>query len=244
MAGITEQRDLSVHIYADAAQVWVMLREPSKVAQWHGWDYEELDDEIKQIYFTNDVEDEQHSVLTVNGGDRFVLAPVGDGTQVTLERAPRDSITSAADYDVVTEGWITFLQQLRFALERHPKANRRTIFLAGTPRSSDPVAGQLGLTGLPEPGDEYSVQAATGEDLSGKVWFRSEHQLGLTVNHYADHGRGLLIVADTPPTEDRPDGGAMVIASTYELGARDLQAIRSRWDSWRQQNLSDSDPLL
>lgn len=242
--GSDDQRDLRVHIYADAAQVWVMLREPSKVAQWHGWEYEDLDDEIKQIYFTDATEDEKHSVLTVNGKDRFLMEPVSDGTQVTLERAPRDSSTTEEDYDVVTEGWITFLQQLRFALERHPKANRTTIFFSGTPLSSRPIAEQLGLTGLPEPGDEYSVHAATREDLSGKVWFRSEHQLGLTVNHYADHGRGLLILADTPPTKDRPDGGAMVIASTYELGAKDLNAIRSHWDSWRQQNLSDSEPLL
>lgn len=244
MAGFPEQRDLSVHIYADAAQVWVMLREPSKVAEWHGWEYEGLRDEINQIYFTNATEDEHHCILTVNGGDRFVLEPVGDGTRVRLERAPRSGDEPEAQYEEITEGWIAFLQQLRFALERHPKASRHTMFFSGAPQHSRPVAEQLGLSGLPEPGEHYSVQAATGEELAGKVWFRTQRQLGLTVEHYADHGRGLLIVADTPPGEDRPDGGVMVIASTYDLGARDLQTIRSRWDSWREQNLSGSEPIV
>lgn len=245
MAGISEQRDLSVHINADAAQVWVMLREPSKVAQWHGWEYEELQDEIKQIYFTNATEDDHHSILTLGGGDRFVLEPVGDGTRVSLERAPRGTTGEwEAYYDDITEGWITFLQQLRFALERHPRANRHTLFLSGTPRDSRPIVEQLALTGLPEPGEEYSTQSATGEELAGKVWYRTERQLGLTVEHYADHGRGLLIVADTPPNEDRPDGGVMVIASTYDLGAKDLRTIRDRWDAWREQNLPGSDPMI
>jgi uncharacterized protein YndB with AHSA1/START domain len=42
--------NLSVVINADAPQVWTMLREPSKVAQWHGWEADDLDAEIKEIY--------------------------------------------------------------------------------------------------------------------------------------------------------------------------------------------------
>ena len=30
------------------------------------------------------------------------------------------------------------------------------------------------------------------------MWFRSNHQVGLTVHGYAEHGDGLLIVADQP----------------------------------------------
>ncbi|GAB3518910.1 SRPBCC family protein [Arthrobacter monumenti] len=247
MVGDAEnQVDLAVHINADAAQVWIMLREPSKVAQWHGWQYDELDEEIKQIFFTDVKEDDHHCILTVNGGDKFTLKPVGDGTEVRLERAPRDSGNEwAAYYDDITEGWLTFLQQLRFALERHPQTRRRTTFFSGTASESDqPIAKKLGLAGLPEPGEEYSVTAATGEKLSGKVWFRSEHQLGLTVSHYADHGQGLLIVADTPANEDHPHGGIMVIATTYDVGAKDLRSIRERWDQWRQQNYPESDPVV
>ena len=49
--------NLSVVINADAPQVWTMLREPSKVAQWHGWQAEDLDSEIKEIYFSGDVQE-------------------------------------------------------------------------------------------------------------------------------------------------------------------------------------------
>lgn len=238
--------DLAVHINADAAQVWTMLREPSKVAQWHGWEYDELGAEIKQIFFTDVAEDEHHRILTVNGGDKFTLTPVGDGTEVRLERAPRESGGEwEAYYEDITEGWLTFLQQLRFALERHPQTNRHTTFLSGTAAGSDqPVAEKLGLSVLPQTGENYSVTCATGEALSGRVWFRSQHQLGLTVDTYADHGQGLLIVADTPPNDDHPHGGVMVIATTFELGARDLRAVRERWDQWRQQHYPESDPLV
>lgn len=247
MVGDVESEvELTVHINADAAQVWNMLREPSKVTQWHGWEYDELEEEIKQIFFTNAVEDEHHCILTINGGDKFILHPVGDGTEVRLERAPREDAGEwEAYYDDITEGWLTFLQQLRFALERHPQTKRHTTFFSGTANASgQPIADRLGLAGLPDPGEPYSVTAGTGEKLTGKVWFRSERQLGLTVDSYADHGHGLLIVADTPPNDDHPNGGAMVIASTYGLGARDLHSIRDRWDQWRGQHYPESDPVV
>jgi hypothetical protein len=61
--------------------------------------------------------------------------------------------------------------------------------------------------------------------------------VGLTVHGYAEHGDGLLIVADQPVIEEiRPDGGAIVIASTYDLGAHKLDSIRSSWDGWRTEN--------
>ncbi len=247
MAGDAEnQVDLAVHINADAAQVWTMLREPSKVAQWHGWEYDELEEEIKQIFFTDVEEDDHHCILTVNGGDRFTLKPVEDGTEVRLERAPRDSGDEwEAYYDDITEGWLTFLQQLRFALERHPQTKRHTTFFSGTAGESDgPIAEELGLTGLPEPGEPYSVTAGSGEDLTGKVWFRSDRQPGLTVDSYADHGHGLLIVADTPANDDHPNGGGMAIATTYDLGAKDLRSIRERWDQWRRQHYPESEPII
>jgi hypothetical protein len=33
-------------------------------------------------------------------------------------------------YDEVNEGWLTFFQQLRFYLERHPGQERRTVHVA------------------------------------------------------------------------------------------------------------------
>jgi hypothetical protein len=85
----------------------------------------------------------------------------------------------------------------------------------------------------------------TGEEISGKVWYRTSHQVGLTVHGYAEHGEGLLVVADHPAIKDvRAEGeGSLVIASTYDLGAGKVDAIRSAWDTWRSRNYPDSEPV-
>lgn len=237
--------NLSVVINADAPQVWTMLREPSKVAQWHGWQAEDLDDEIKEIYFSADVEESpDHTSLTVHGGDIFELRPVPQGTLVSVTRAAVDHNSEWAAWDEdITQGWLMFLQQLRFALERHPHGKRHTLFLQ-VPGGAGSAIDKLGLAELPARGDNYQLTLATGEEISGKVWYRTNHQVGLTVHSYADHGDGLLVVADQLAIEDvRPDGGSMVIASTYGLGAARLDSIRSSWDSWRAENYPTSEPV-
>ncbi|MEZ2390357.1 SRPBCC domain-containing protein [bacterium RCC_150] len=230
--------NLSVVVNADAQQVWTMLREPSLVAQWHGWEADDLVDEINEIYFnTTVVEDPDHTSLTVDGGDIFELTPVSGGTEVRVTRAALDHNSEWAEWDEdITQGWLTFLHQLRFALERHPHGHRRT-HVVSLPGGKGSAIEKLGLSKLPAPGEEYSLTLPTGEAIAGKVWFRSNHQVGLTVHSYAEHGDGLLIVAEQPVIpEKRPDGGALVIASTYDLGAGQLEAIRSSWDSWKAEN--------
>ncbi|MFD1213095.1 SRPBCC domain-containing protein [Arthrobacter sp. GCM10027362] len=232
-----ETEPLSVHINADARQVWVMLREPSRIAQWHGWETEGLEDEINRIYFTNATEGQDHKSLTL-GGYTFALEPVGDGTQLTLAGPP-----DQPDEDVL-EGWQAFLQQLRFTLERHPNARRQTTYFADNSVPSGGAIHNLGLDKLPAPGEDYEVTLGTGETIAGKVWFRSAHQLGLTVHSYAEHGDGLLIVADLPKAQGRPDGGTQVLITTYGLGARALAALRSSWDAWRTRHFPSSKPLV
>jgi hypothetical protein len=237
--------NLSVVINADAPQVWTMLREPSKVAQWHGWQAEDLDAEIKEIYFSADVEEApDHTSLTVHGGDVFELRPVPQGTLVSVTRAAVDHNSEWAAWDEdITQGWLTFLQQLRFALERHPHDKRHTLFLQ-VPGGPGSAIGKLGLADLPSRGDNYRLTLPTGEEISGKVWYRTNHQVGLTVQSYADHGDGLLVVADQLAIADaRPDGGSLVIASTYGLGAARVESIRRSWDSWRAENYPTSEPV-
>ncbi|WP_159824055.1 SRPBCC family protein [Arthrobacter sp. 9AX] len=237
--------NLSVVINADAPQVWTMLREPSKVAQWHGWQAEDLDAEIKQIYFSGDEEEApDHTSFTVHGGDVFELHPEPNGTRVSITRAALDHNSEWAAWDEdITQGWLTFLQQLRFALERHPHGKRHTLFLQ-VPGGPGSAIEKLGLSDVPAPGEDYRLRLATGEEISGKVWFRSNHQVGLTVHGYAEHGDGLLIVADQPRIEDvRPDGGSLAIISTYDLGAAKLEEIRTSWDSWRAENYPTSEPV-
>lgn len=237
----TKTEPLSVHVNADARQVWVMLREPSLVAQWHGWEAEGLEDEIRQIYFTNATEAADHKSLDLGGRYTFTLEPVGDGTVLTV--APGSEGGQEPDEDVL-EGWQTFVQQLRFALERHPNAKRQTTYFADDSAPSGGVLRNLGLDSLPAPGEDYEATLSTGETVAGKVWFRSAHQVGLTVHSYADHGDGLLIVADLPRTRARPDGGTRLLVTTYGLGARALAELRSHWDGWRRRHFPSSAPLV
>ena len=41
----------------------------------------------------------------------------------------------------------------------------------------------------------------------------------------------------------RLDGGSLVIVSTYDLRAHQLESIRNYWDKWRAENYPTSDPL-
>jgi hypothetical protein len=237
--------NLSVVINSDAQQVWTMLREPSKVAEWHGWQADDQAAEINEIYFSpNVVEGADHTSLVVDGGDVFTLKPVPTGTEVSVTRAAVDHNSEWAAWDEdITQGWLTFLQQLRFALERHPHGRRRTIFFS-VPGTEGSAIEKLGVSDVPSPGEPYSLTLATGEEITGKVWFRSNHQVGLTVHGYAEHGEGLVIVADQPSIPDiRPDGGSLVIVSTYDLGAHRLEEVRKYWDKWRAENYPTSDPL-
>jgi hypothetical protein len=225
---------LSVHINADARQVWLMLREPRLIRQWHGWDADTLDEEIRSIYFAPSVvEGPNHTFVTVDGGDTFTIEPVRDGVQVTIERVE-------AEPDEITEGWITFLQQLRFALERHPSGTRRTAFFSGEPADGGSIIGKLNAEQLQQPGDSYSLTLPNGHELTGTVWFRTENQLGLTVSGYGEHGEGLVIVADGPSLERR---SSLAVISTYSLGAQALHAAWDSWDSFRSQHYPSSDPL-
>lgn len=226
---------LSVHINADARQVWLMLREPRLVRQWHGWDADTLDEEIRSIYFAPSViEGTNHTFLTVDGGDTFQIDPVRDGCVVTIERVE-------AEPDEITEGWITFLQQLRFALERHPSTARRTAFFMGESSDDASIIEKLHAEQLQQPGDSYSLSLPGGHELTGTVWFRTENQLGLTVAEYAEHGEGLVILADQPSLNGK--GPSLAVISTYELGANALRSAWESWDTFRRQHYPSSDPL-
>ncbi|MGO4384689.1 SRPBCC family protein [Specibacter sp. RAF43] len=236
-----DKNQLSVLVNADAEQVWLMLREPARIAQWHGWQTEGLDAEIHQIY--DDVtESPDHLRLEMNQGDVFTLEPRPDGTLLTLTRGQATGEWAKYDADI-TEGWSVFIQQLKFALERHPHTPRRTIFVDGTSANHVNLWDALGIdTGwLPDPGEPYELTLTTGATLKGKVWYRGSTQLGLTVADYAEHGDGLLILAQQQAVEGlREHPGAQIIASTYGLGAAALDAIASHWDAFMEANYPDA----
>ncbi|MCS7479304.1 SRPBCC domain-containing protein [Umezawaea endophytica] len=195
---------IEVVVAAPVDTVWEALRDKEKIRQWHGWDFDGLDAEVDHIYLTDVVEDGR--TLALGGGDRFSLTPSGTSTLVTLDRAPLGGNPELDAYhDAITEGWTTFLQQLRFALERQPGAVRRTLFFEG------------GFPDLAHVDSRWTADLV-GEPVTGELWFRSANQVGVTVDSW---GEGLLVVVDAP--------SAMVVLSTYGLDEAAFGDLEARW---------------
>ncbi|SDK54544.1 hypothetical protein SAMN05216298_0487 [Glycomyces sambucus] len=215
---------IQVTVAAPADEVWRALRDRTRVRQWHGWDAPELDAEIDSIYFGDIEEDAEKRTLTANGGDRFAVEADGDGARVVLTRAPLSG-DPAWDvyYDEITEGWTTFLHQLRFAVERASGARRRTLLFTGHDRAD--VLDRLGLKAVAElaPGSRYTA-SAEGRDLAGEVWFRSAHQLGVTVDAW---GEGLLVVTGLPGPGTA--GTPMLLLSTFDLSEEAFADLDRQW---------------
>jgi len=228
---------IEVTVTAPIGDVWRALRDRDVLRNWHGWDYtapdgtDALDAEISVIYFNDAVIEEPPTRLSL-GMDVFDLAESDRGVRVRITRAPRGANSDwDAYYDDITEGWTTFLHQLKWALERHPGQTRVTHFTAGTPHRPGPIVPHLGLAeiaGRPV-GSDYAVTLPMGVEVSGTVFFRTEHQLGLIVTEWGD---GLLEVADSPPAEHRPEAGSAAILSTYGLPESDLADLGTTWDRW------------
>ncbi len=228
---------IEVTVAAPIEDVWRALRERDQLRNWHGWDYtapdgtDGLDAEIGVIYFNHAVTEEPPTRLSL-GTDVFDLTETDHGVRVRITRSPRGANPDwDAYYDDITEGWRTFLQQLKWALERHPGQERVTHFTAGTPHAPGSVVGRLGLTDVAARpvGSPYHVSLPAGVEISGTVFFRTEHQLGLTVNEWGD---GLLVAADSPAAAHRPVAGSSAILSTYGLRETELVELRVTWDRW------------
>ena len=157
---------------AQPDHVWRHLREPALISRWFGWDYEGLGHEIDVIFLQEVSVDDRTHVLDfgggVEGGDRFELEDLGAETVLRITRGAPDE-----GYDDIAEGWIMFAHQLRFALERGGRAERRTLHLA----AADATPGA----------------AALAADLPGAPWYRTEHQTGIVTKD------GLLVVWEKPP---------------------------------------------
>jgi hypothetical protein len=228
---------IEVTIAAPPDQVWRALREPDLIRRWHGWQFDGLDDEVRLIYFDHATADPDRYTLLLGDGDRFTLHPVDGGTIVRITRAPIGSNPEwDAYYDDINEGWTTFLRHLRFGLERHALAERRTILLRGA-GPDVPVLAALGLAEAAELpiGARYQVAVPTtgavptGDVLTGEVYARTGRQWMFTVDGLGD---GLLIVARQPAAPDRLDGHGMVLLTVYGLGDEEFAAVERRWTDW------------
>ena len=206
---------IEVTVAAPIAAVWSALREPGQLRNWHGWEYDLPDGtdalaaEIRTIYFNPAVTEEPPTRLSI-GTDVFDLAEVDGGVRVRITRAPRGADPDwDAYYDDITEGWRTFLFQLKWALERHAGHTRITHFTAGTPAEPGSIVPRLGLAeiaGQPV-GSTYAVTLPMGLTITGTVFFRTEHQFGLTVHRVGRRAAGgRRLAAGAPPAGGRLRG--------------------------------------
>jgi len=222
-----DQRPLiEVSLPAAVEEVWAHLRDPALIRRWFGWEYDGLAHEIDVIFLQEAaVDDPSHSLQWDDGmqrGDRIELEPDGDGT---ILRLTRPALAAEEGWDAIGEGWISFVQQLRFAIGFHRGVDRRTLYLSGPAPSDDafPIAATLGLDAA---GERYEALAGPGEQLSGAVFFRTEHQLGLTVDQL---GPGLLLLAEAPAAARPPHGAASLTLTGYGGAQPDEAAWRAWW---------------
>jgi uncharacterized protein YndB with AHSA1/START domain len=186
---------VEVTIGAPVAAVWRALRDPAEIRRWHGWDYDDLDAEIDVIYVEGVEADEASGTIQIGEGSRFEVEDRGARTVVRVTM-PTPGASWDEHYDDIREGWTTFLEQLRFALEAHPGKERRTLHLDGPPAVA--IEGR--------PGEPYAATTSWGERLTGTVRFRNAHQVGVSVGAY---GPGLVVL------HAKPDGGGMTVVTTY-----------------------------
>ena len=233
---------LEVTVAAPVDTVWQALRDPVQLRRWHGWDDESLDAEIQVIYLNDAVVEDPPYRLYI-GTDTFDLAETPDGVRVRLTRAPRGGNPEwDAYYDDITEGWTSFLQQLKYALERHPGEDRVTHYRSGAPLSPGRIEDRLGLTdvaGQPV-GRSYKATLPGGTSIGGTVFFRTERQLGLTVDSWGD---GLLVVGEAVPAPYRPGPSSMAILTTYGLPPAELDSLRAEWDRWWDSEFRADEPV-
>jgi uncharacterized protein YndB with AHSA1/START domain len=135
-----------VVIAAPADTVWRALRDRTEIRRWFGWDYDGIDDEIDMIFFGDTQVDDAARTLDFGPAGRLGLEDQSERTIVRLVRAaPTGQDTWDGIYDDINEGWLTFMQQLRFMLERHPSQDREALHIPLTGEPWFETENQVGV---------------------------------------------------------------------------------------------------
>ncbi|MET0388668.1 MAG: SRPBCC domain-containing protein [Polyangiales bacterium] len=220
---------VEVRIGAPAERVWRALREPQEIRRWFGWEHGGLDEEVEHIFLAGVEELAPGKQLRFKSVDTTFTVD-DHGTHSVLRVTKRDRHEDPG-YDEIEEGWVSFLQQLRFGLEKHAGEERRTLFLSNPPRtpierakiarSGRPAFGSFAALAQVPVGERYQLTAA--DALDGELWFRSAHQLGVTFEQDA----GLLVLG-RPPDQAHGTG----IVTVFGLDEAAFTALRERWTAW------------
>jgi hypothetical protein len=208
MAHETRTLIVETAIAAPFETVWRALRDPAEIRRWHGWEYDGLDDEIEAIYVSGATASKEDGTIDLTEvGTRFGVERHGSRTIVRVTKAA----PAGEGFDEIDEGWITFFNQLRFYLERHPGQDRRTLHSGG----AEPPLG-FDAAGSAKPGERWEATAPWGEPLGGEVIHRTPHQVGLSVDDWND---AMLVLYRR----------GRVIVGTYGLDETRLAEIRERF---------------
>lgn len=224
-----ERVAVEVRIGAAAEDVWHALRDPERIRHWFGWDEYGLDEEIRYIFADAVTADDDARALEWEDGDRLEVHEVDGDAQVRVVR-----VTGAGEgvFDPIDEGWATFVQQLRYLLERHAGKPRRTVVADHVDLGAGgELLRGLGLDGLGDVpvGGRWELDHLDGTRVGGEVLFRTENQLGLTVEQEGD---ALLVVSRTPASVEPPHGTARFVLSLYDVDDERAVDTADRWHAW------------
>lgn len=235
--GPTEEKVIiDITIAAPLAEVWQAVRAPGEIANWFGWDADTLEDEITFIFADHVAIDEAGHVLKFESfeglTDRFELSEADTGTRLRVVRSGPAGRDWMGIYEDVSQGWMSFLQQLRLWLEQAGKADRRTLYVSGG--ATEGGALPIAATGLParasaEPGAPARFFGPDGAAMSGMVWHRTDFQTGVMVPEW---GNGMLIATDKPVSERYPRGGGSLMITTFGLDQAAFDALVAEWHDW------------
>ena len=201
---MTDQRglkpyDVAVTVEAGRDEVWEAVTQPAVLHQWFGWDYDELDAEIRQIFV-----DEATLLAPERMGwaDGSFLEVSGDDDRAVVRVSRAGAGPRGPErYDAIEEGWRAFLVQLRYLLSARPSGRRRTLYLTG----------------------ETTGRQALG--LADGGWEHAGPRVAWTV----DADGHLVVVAGRVPLDRPEAARMEVTVSTFGLDDASFAGHRDEW---------------
>jgi hypothetical protein len=233
---------VDVIIAAPIERVWQALRDPALLAQWFGWDYDKLAAEIEMILAGRGDRDDLHGRRRHGRGRP---APGRGRRRVRARGGRRRDPRPAGPRRGAGQRYVGWrLRRHRRRLADVPGAAgvlargaaRRTIYLAGHREQADgpSLIAAAGLAAIADlaVGERYAATAVTGEPLAGVVRFRTEHQVGVSVDTW---GPGLLVLAGRPGSPKSPHGGGFALMTVFGASDETLASLTAAWSAaWRR----------